>query len=50
MAAKPYPKDYTNGDANEHVMKFVETLSVAGLDDNLKLTEFSKSLTEKAYI
>ncbi|EOY00436.1 H0502G05.11 protein [Theobroma cacao] len=59
VAAKPYPKDYTSpkfkqfngktGDAREHVMKFVETLGVAGLDDDLKLKEFSKSLTEKAY-
>ncbi|MBA0597633.1 hypothetical protein Gorai_007434, partial [Gossypium raimondii] len=30
-------------------MKFVETLGVVGLDDDLKLREFSKSLTEKAY-
>ena len=30
-------------------MKFVETLRVAGLDDDLKLKEFSKSLTKKAY-
>ena len=59
VAAKPYPKDYTSpkfkqfngktGDAHEHVMKFEETLGVAGLDDDLKLKEFSKSLTEKAY-
>ncbi|OMO61386.1 Ubiquitin-conjugating enzyme, E2 [Corchorus capsularis] len=59
IAAKHYPKDYTSpkfklfdrktGDAREHVMKFVETLGVPGLDDDLKLKEFSKSLTEKAY-
>ncbi|OMO94501.1 Ribosomal protein L46 [Corchorus capsularis] len=59
IAAKHYPKDYTSpkfklfdgktGDAREHVMKFVETLGVAGLDDDLKLKEFSKSLTGKAY-
>ena len=59
VAAKPYPKDYAspkfklfdgkNGDAREHLMKFVETLGVAGLDNDLKLKEFSKSLTGKAY-
>ncbi|XWS75751.1 hypothetical protein CRYUN_Cryun01aG0118900 [Craigia yunnanensis] len=59
VATEPYPKDYTspkfkqfNGktsDAREHVMKFVETLSIARLDDDLKWKEFSKSLTEKAY-
>ncbi|OMO94091.1 reverse transcriptase [Corchorus capsularis] len=59
VATKPYPKDYVSpkfkqfdgksGDAKEHVMKFVETLGVAGLDDDLKLKEFSKSLTGKAY-
>ncbi|OMO98613.1 reverse transcriptase [Corchorus capsularis] len=59
VAMKPYPKDYVSpkfkqfdgksGDAKEHVMKFVETLGVAGLDDDLKLKEFSKSLTGKAY-
>ncbi|KAB2005812.1 hypothetical protein ERO13_D11G272233v2 [Gossypium hirsutum] len=55
----PYPKDYTspkfkqfNGktsDTREHVMKFVQILKVPRLEDNLKLKEFSKSLTEKTY-
>ncbi|EOX93932.1 H0502G05.11 protein [Theobroma cacao] len=59
VAAKPYLTDCTSpkfkqfngkiGDAREYVMKFVETLRVAGLDDNLKLEEFSKTLTNKAY-
>ncbi|EOY08625.1 H0502G05.11 protein, putative [Theobroma cacao] len=59
VAAKPYPKDYISskfkqfngktGDTLEHVMKLVETLGVIGLDNNLTLKEFSKSLTEKAY-
>ncbi|EOX99301.1 Uncharacterized protein TCM_007935 [Theobroma cacao] len=39
----------TTGDAREHVMKFVETLGVMGLDDDLKLKEFSKSLIDKVY-
>ncbi|MBA0747722.1 hypothetical protein Gogos_004612, partial [Gossypium gossypioides] len=30
-------------------IKFVETLGVAGLDDDLKLKEFSNSLTKKVY-
>ncbi|MBA0818219.1 hypothetical protein Gohar_003692, partial [Gossypium harknessii] len=47
VATKPYLKDYTNpkvkqfngktSDACEHVMKFLETLEVARLDDDLKL-------------
>ena len=59
IAAKPYPKDYVSpkfmlfngkkGSAKEHLLKFIETLEVYGLDDDLKLKEFSKSLTEKAY-
>ena len=59
IAAKPYPKDYVspkfmlfNGkkeSAKEHLLKFIETLEVYGLDDDLKLKEFSKSLTENAY-
>ena len=59
VAIKPYPKDYVspkfilfngkNGSAKEHLLKFIETLGVYGLDDDLKLKEFSKSLTEKAY-
>ena len=58
IAIKPYPKDYVspkfmlfngkNGSAKEHLLKFIETLGVYGMDDNLKLKEFSKSLTEKA--
>ncbi|MBA0631846.1 hypothetical protein Godav_000681 [Gossypium davidsonii] len=59
VVAKPYLQDYTNpkykssnknsSDTCEHVMKFVKTLGVDGLDDDLKLKEFSKSLIEKAY-
>ncbi|EOY18957.1 H0502G05.11 protein, putative [Theobroma cacao] len=59
VATEPYPKDYTNqkfkqfngkiSDAQEHVMKFIKTLRVVGLDDDLKLNKFSKSLTEKDY-
>ena len=59
IAIKPYPKDYVspkfmlfngkNGSAKEHLLKFIETLGVYGLDDDLRVKEFSKSLTEKAY-
>ena len=59
IAIKPYPQDYVslkfmlfngkNGSAKEHLLKFIETLGVYGLDEDLKLKEFSKSLTEKAY-
>ena len=59
IAAKPYPKEYVSpkfmlfngkkGSAKEHLLKFIETLEVYGFDDDLKLKEFSKSLTEKAY-
>ncbi|MBA0742353.1 hypothetical protein Gogos_015421 [Gossypium gossypioides] len=46
VVAKPYPKDYTSpimkfnekaSDAHEHVEKFMETLGVIELDDNLML-------------
>lgn len=33
----------------EHMMKFIETLGVYALDEDLKLKEFSKALIEKAY-
>src|SRR5262249_5256716 len=59
IAAKPHPQDYVSpkfmlfngkkGSAKEHLLKFIETLEVYGFDDDLKLKEFSKSLTEKAY-
>ncbi|MBA0843254.1 hypothetical protein Goarm_000460 [Gossypium armourianum] len=59
VVAKPYLQDYTNpkykssntssSDTCKHVMKFVKTLGVDGLDDDLKLKEFSKSSIEKAY-
>ncbi|MBA0751663.1 hypothetical protein Gogos_000574 [Gossypium gossypioides] len=59
VVAKPYLQDYTNpkykssntksSDTCKHVMKFVKTLGVDGLDDDLKLKEFSKPLIEKAY-
>ena len=38
-----------NGSAKEHLLKFIETLGVYGLDDDLKLKEVSKSFTKKAY-
>ena len=58
IAAKPYPKEYVSpkfmlfngkkGSAKEHLLKFIETLEVYGFNDDLKLKEFSKSLSEKA--
>ncbi|EOX99437.1 H0502G05.11 protein [Theobroma cacao] len=60
VVVNPYPKDYTSlkfkqvngktGNAWEHVMKLVKTLGVVGLEDDLKLKEFFKSFTEKAYM
>ena len=37
------------GNAREHVVRFVETLDVYGADKRLRLCEFSKSLTDHAY-
>ncbi|MBA0664633.1 hypothetical protein Goklo_004601, partial [Gossypium klotzschianum] len=42
-------KEEKTGGAHEHVMKFMETLRVARLDNDFKLKEFSKPLIEKAY-
>ena len=59
VATKPYPKDYASlkfmlfngkkGSTKEQLLKFIETLEVYELDDDLKLKECSKPLTEKAY-
>ena len=58
VATKSYPKDYVSlkfmlfngkkGSTKEYLLKFIKTLEVYGLDDDLKLKEFSKSLIEKA--
>ncbi|KAH1046738.1 hypothetical protein J1N35_037522, partial [Gossypium stocksii] len=37
------------GHAHEHVMKFMETLRLARLNNDFKLKEFSKPLIEKTY-
>ena len=49
----PYPTGYTvpkfikfdgkQGNTREHVVRFIETLSVHGSDHSLRLREFSKS-------
>ncbi|XP_028127091.1 uncharacterized protein LOC114323631 [Camellia sinensis] len=41
--------DGKQGKAREHVVRFIETLSIHGSDHSLRLREFSKSLTKKAY-
>ncbi|XP_028061728.1 uncharacterized protein LOC114265167 [Camellia sinensis] len=55
----PYPTGYTvpkfikfdgkQGYAREYVVRFIETLGVHGSDHSLRLREFSKSLTKRAY-
>jgi hypothetical protein len=55
----PYPDGYTppkftkfdgkEGNAQEHVVRFIETLGAFSGDTNLRLREFSKSLTNRAY-
>ena len=59
ILSKPYPKDYTNprfkkfdgkkGNAREHVIGFLDDLGVYASDHKLRLKEFSKSLTDRAY-
>ena len=59
IASKPYPKDYVShkfmlfngkrGSKKEHLLKFIETLELYIFDSDMKLREFSKSFTEKAY-
>ncbi|KAH7836714.1 hypothetical protein Vadar_004662 [Vaccinium darrowii] len=55
----PYPEGYTppkfikfdgkEGNAQEHMVCFIETLGAFSGDTNLRLREFSKSLTNRAY-
>lgn len=55
----PYPEGYAvpkfvrfdgrKGNAKEHVTRFVDSLGIHSGDRNLRLREFSKSLTDKAY-
>lgn len=59
IMAMPYPEGYVppkfvkfdgkEGSAQEHVHRFIETLGVHSQDPNLRLREFSKSLTARAY-
>ena len=59
VAMKSYPTGYTppkfrkfdgkTGHAREHVMCFIDDLGIFGQDKELRLREFSKSLTGKAY-
>ncbi|CAL2248228.1 unnamed protein product [Prunus armeniaca] len=56
---QPYPKGYEapnfvlfngrNGSPKEHVNRFIDALGPHGGDYNLRLREFSKSLTDRAY-
>ena len=60
IASLPYPFGYVlpkfilyngkQGNAREHVVRFIETLGVYGVDKRLKLREFYKSLADHAYI
>ncbi|KAH7847621.1 hypothetical protein Vadar_028272 [Vaccinium darrowii] len=59
VMALPYPEGYVppkfvkfngkDGSAQEHVHRFIETLGVHSQDVSLRLREFSKSLTSRAY-
>ncbi|XP_058202966.1 uncharacterized protein LOC131317427 [Rhododendron vialii] len=59
VASMPYPEGYTvpkfirfdrrKGNTKEHVIHFVDSLDIHSGDRNLRLREFSKSLTDKAY-
>ena len=59
VIAKPYPKDYVklklkNFDGRkenlkEHIVSYIDDLGKYADDENLRLREFSKSLTDKAY-
>ncbi|XP_028099923.1 uncharacterized protein LOC114299399 [Camellia sinensis] len=59
MLSYPYPEGYIvpkftkfdgkQGNAREHVVRFIETLGIHGSNHVLRLREFSKSLTDRAY-
>ncbi|KAH7838629.1 hypothetical protein Vadar_029276 [Vaccinium darrowii] len=58
ITSLPYPEGYTvpkfvrfngrKGNAKEHMTRFVDSLGIHSGDRNLRLREFSKSLTDKA--
>ena len=59
IAIKPYPRKYVSpvfrkyngkiGNAKEHIVQFIDDLGIHAHDPELRLREFSKSLTERAY-
>ena len=58
ITAKPYPPGYQPphfrkfdgiGSAREHIISFLDDLGVHSGDNDLKLREFSKSLTGRAF-
>lgn len=59
VTSKPYPEDYVvpkfrkfdgnKGNASDHIVSYINDLGKYIDDDNMKLREFSKSLTKKAY-
>ena len=60
ILSKPYPKNYTNpqfkkfdgkkGNAREHVISFLDDPGVYLSDHKLRLREYSKFLTDRAYL
>ncbi|PON44394.1 hypothetical protein TorRG33x02_330880 [Trema orientale] len=59
ILSKPYPKDYVNprfrtfddrtGNAKKHIVGFIDDLGAYAGDEELRMREFSKSLTGRAY-
>lgn len=58
IATKPYPPGYQpphfrkfdgTGSAREHIISFLDKLGIHRGDNNLRLREFSKSLTGRAF-
>ena len=59
IATKPHPRGYVSpafrkyngkvGNAKEHIIQFIDDLGIYAYDNELRLREFSKSLTERAY-
>ena len=59
IAIKPYPRKYVSPvfhkynaktrNAKEHIMQFMDDLRIHAHDPELRLWEFTKSLTERAY-
>ena len=59
VLSKPYPRYYVKpklrkfdrrkGNPREHIVSYIDDLGKYADDENLRLREFSKSLTDKAY-